>query len=133
MCNKTFVFPIYFRTARKTGKSQVSTANCDTILAAREMSGLTKPVTKCHNPEEENFDKPTVFRFTFMFMFVYFVYELSMAGKVYNMVFWIMTPCSLVSGGRHFRETYCIHLPHVVTVIVCYLTKLSVAKLKRRV
>jgi hypothetical protein len=36
--------------------------------------------------------------FMFMFMFVYIVYELSMTGKVYNAVFWIMTPCSLVRG-----------------------------------
>jgi hypothetical protein len=62
------------------------------------MSVFTKPVIKCHNTEEENFDKPAVFMFMLMFIFVQFVYKLSMAGKVYNMVFWIMTACSLVRG-----------------------------------
>ena len=79
------------------------------------MSGLTKTLKKCHKLEEQNFDKLDVFMF--MFIFVYFVYELSMAGKVYN-VFCVMTPCSLVSGRRNFREQYCIHLPSVVLMMV---------------
>ena len=65
--------------------------------------------------------------FMFMFMFVYFVYQLNMAGKVYNVVFWIMTPCSLVCGRRHFGETYCIHLPYVVMVIVLVLFNKAVS------
>jgi len=74
-------------------------------------------VAKNHNSEENNLHKPAVF----MFMFVYFVYELSTTGKVYNVVFWIMTPCILVCGRRYFGETFCIYLPYVVIVIVLVL------------
>jgi hypothetical protein len=59
--------------------------------------------------------------FMFIFMFAYFVYELNMTGKVYKVVFWIMTPSSLVCGRQHVGETYCIHLPYVVMVNVSVL------------
>jgi hypothetical protein len=82
------------------------------------MPGLTKPVTKCHKPEEQKFDKPAVFSFMVTLMFVYFVYELSTAGNVYNLAFCIVTPCILARKRRQFGETPCIHLSYVVMMIV---------------
>lgn len=31
---------------------------------------------------------------------------------IYNVVFWVMTPCNLVDGYQCFKETHCLHLQH---------------------